>query len=58
MNDVNLPNWATVSPKANQKDVFEYLFTGKVQNSSTVFFFCSCLISYHGTTYITCIFLT
>ena len=30
MNDVNLLNWATVSPKANQKDVFEYLFTGKV----------------------------
>ena len=30
MNDVNLPNWATVSPKANQEDVCEYLFTGKV----------------------------
>ena len=30
MNDVNLQNWATVSHKANQKDVFEYLFTGKV----------------------------
>ena len=26
MNDVNFPNWATVSLKANQKDVFTYLF--------------------------------